>query len=166
MSKATEPTHQQMPQSKNSRVCVKNVKMIWERIFKIQIFTSCLLEFVFSDCLLQKTKFDNCDKLCSVESILDTYCVEWWPCNEDFYLSEEGIKIFINKEYYCQMRRIMIGKLWNIKHAPKENCYYCSIILSKYVQSCTTNCKGVKTMALWMCSRGAVRGNIKPIINN
>ena len=123
MSKATEPTHQQMPQSTNSRVCLKNVKMIWDRNFKIQIFISCLLEIVFSDCLLQETIIDNCDKLCSVESTLDTYCVEWWPYDEDFFLSEEGVKRFINKEYYCQMRRIiMIGKLWNIKHAPKENC--------------------------------------------
>ena len=27
----------------------------------------------------------------------------------------KDLKIIINKEYYCQMRRIMIGKLCNIK---------------------------------------------------
>ena len=27
----------------------------------------------------------------------------------------KDLKIIINEEYYCQMRRIMIGKLWNIK---------------------------------------------------
>ena len=32
------------------------------------------LEFVFSDCLLQETIIDNCNKLFSVESILETLC--------------------------------------------------------------------------------------------
>ena len=61
-------------QSESSRLCLKNVKMIWDRNFKIQIFTACILEFVFSDCLLQETIIDNCNKLCSVESILETLC--------------------------------------------------------------------------------------------
>ena len=50
------------------------IKMICDRNFKNQIFTACILEFVFSDCLLQETIIDNCDKLCSVESILETLC--------------------------------------------------------------------------------------------
>ena len=83
---------------------------------KIQIFTSCILEFVFSDCLLQETIIDNCDKLVSVESILETLNTVW---NGDhamkffIFLKRvlKDLKIFINEEYYCQMRRIMIGKL-------------------------------------------------------
>ena len=46
--------------------------MNWDRNFKIQIFTACILVFVFSDYLLQEAIIDNCDKLCSVESILET----------------------------------------------------------------------------------------------
>ena len=92
MSEATEPTP---ANAKVKKTREKNVKIIWDRNFKTQIFTSCILEFVFSDCLLQETTIDNCDKLVSVESILETYYVEWWPCDEDFYLSEvEGIKRF------------------------------------------------------------------------
>ena len=95
-------------------VCLKRIKMIWDRNFKNQIFTACFLEFVFSDCLVKETIIDNCDKLCSVER----HCVEWWPCNADFIFLKrvfKDLKIIINEEYYCQMRRIMIGKLWNIK---------------------------------------------------
>ena len=55
-------------------VCLKKIKMICDRNFKNQIFTACILEFVFSDCLLQETIFDNCNKKCSVESILETLC--------------------------------------------------------------------------------------------
>ena len=54
---------------------LKEIKMIRDRNFKNQIFTACILEFVFSDCLLQETIIiDNCNKLCSVESILETLC--------------------------------------------------------------------------------------------
>ena len=53
-------------------VCLKKIKMICDRNFKNEIFTACILEFIFSDCLLQETIIDNCDKLCSVESILET----------------------------------------------------------------------------------------------
>ena len=49
-------------------------QMICDRNFKNQIFTACILEFIFSHCLLQETIIDNCDKLCSVESILETLC--------------------------------------------------------------------------------------------
>ena len=100
-------------------VCLKKIKMIWDRNFKNQIFTACILEFVFSDCLLQETIIDSCNKLCSVESTLKTLCgmvtMQW-----RFLPFWRGclkiiLKIIINKEYYCQMRRIMIGKLWNIK---------------------------------------------------
>ena len=66
---------------------LKEIKMIRDRNFKNQIFTACILEFVFSDCLVKETIIDNCDKLCSVER----HCVEWWPCNADFYLSEESV---------------------------------------------------------------------------
>ena len=44
--------------------CLKKIKMICDRNFKNQILTACILEFVFSDCLLQETIFDNCNKLC------------------------------------------------------------------------------------------------------
>ena len=62
----------------------------------------------------------------------------------------KDLKIIINKEYYCQMMRIMIGKLYSFKVSP--------ILYHQF-------CKGVKTMALWMCLRGSVRGNIKSIID-
>ena len=55
-------------------VFLKKIKMICDRNFKTQIFTACILEFVFSDCLLQETIIDNCNNLCSVESILETLC--------------------------------------------------------------------------------------------
>ena len=48
--------------------------MICDRNFKNQIFTACILEFVFSDYLLQETIIDDCNKLCFVESILETLC--------------------------------------------------------------------------------------------
>ena len=55
-------------------VSLKKIKMICERNFKNQIFTASILELVFSDCLLQETIIDNCNSLCSVESILETLC--------------------------------------------------------------------------------------------
>ena len=61
-------------QSQRLLVCLKKIKMICDRKFKNQIFTACILEFVFSDCLVQETVIDNCNKLCSVESILETLC--------------------------------------------------------------------------------------------
>ena len=60
--------------AKDCLVCLKKIKMICDRNFKKQIFTACILEFVFFDCLLQETIIDNCNKLCSVESILETLC--------------------------------------------------------------------------------------------
>ena len=40
----------------------------------VQIFAACIVEFVFYDCLLQETIIDSCNKLCSVETILETLC--------------------------------------------------------------------------------------------
>ena len=36
----------------------------------------------------------------------------------------KDLKIIINKEYYCQMRRIMIGKLRNIKQMHQRKIVY------------------------------------------
>ena len=41
---------------------LKEIKMIRDRNFKNQIFTACILESAFSDCLLQETIIDNCNK--------------------------------------------------------------------------------------------------------
>ena len=41
---------------------LKENPMICDRNFKNQIFTACILEFVFFDCLLQETIIDNCNK--------------------------------------------------------------------------------------------------------
>ena len=82
--------------------CLKKIKMICDKNFKNQILTACILEFVFSDCLLHETIIDSCNKLCSVESILKTLCG---------MVTMQDLKIIINEEYYCQMRKIMIGKI-------------------------------------------------------
>ena len=101
----------------------------------------------------------------------------WFECTElglwkifqrQLFNSPKAQHRIIDEEYYCQMRRIMIGKSWNIKqmHQRKIVNIICCIILSKYVQSCTINCKGAKT-TLCMCLGRSIRGNIYmwPIIN-
>ena len=88
--------------------------MICDRNFKNQIFTACILEFVFSDCLLQETIFDNCNKkfFCG-KYFRDTVWNGDHAMKILTFLKRvfKDLKIIISEEYYCQMRRIMIGKL-------------------------------------------------------
>ena len=111
-----------MPKSKNLRVCLKKCKddLIQE------LHDSNLHCLYSSICILwlsctgnNTTVIDNCDRLCSEESILETLTV--WNGEHAMKIFtvqkrvSKDFRIIINEEYYCQMRRIMIGKLWNIK---------------------------------------------------
>ena len=74
MSKAAEPTPANAKVKNLASLLNECQGDLRQEFQDSKIFTSCILEFVFSDCLLQETIIDNCDKFVSVESILETLC--------------------------------------------------------------------------------------------